>query len=65
MAGFCIIAVSLQTPILGLRSVKRRKSPADIWKAPIFGKLRPETGFDPHCLARGQRERLSSLTHHA
>jgi hypothetical protein len=30
---------------------KSRNSPAGTWKTPVFGRLRPETGFDPHSVA--------------
>ena len=34
-----------------LSGPKRRKSPATCRNIPIFGRPRPETGFDPHCVA--------------
>jgi hypothetical protein len=51
MAGFSNSANRLQPPDFAGGGAKLPKSLATCRNIPIFGRRRPETGFDPHCMA--------------
>ena len=63
IAGFRELAIGLQAPYLATFTTKCRKSPAACRNIPVFGRLQPETSFDPHCVADAavNRCRLSAL----
>ena len=64
MAGFCELATSLQAPILGILGAKWPIVSGGHLKTPVFGRLRPETGFDLHCVAEAtvQTHKISGIT---
>jgi hypothetical protein len=51
MAGFCELAASLRAPVLGILSTKSPTVSGRHLKYSRLRRWRPETGFDPQCVA--------------
>jgi hypothetical protein len=51
MAAFCELAIGLRAPKLGAAGAKAPIVSGEYLKYSLFGRQRPETGFDRDCVA--------------